>query len=265
MAEFIHFVAEHSENDTSENEENISDMKSFINDESDENEDENSGFANVQIDLNEANNRIEEEALQRIQDCDDYSNLCAESDKDESSIFEFDDAQTYIEKFKKELLPKTDQKDIHNTFIRVIVYKVRQILKNKTDICDIITLKENPTLNQILEQLSRENLEFSLDLQEFNRICYEINEILMKHNYFLHVFEQKNKYRQILVKQPEKQNSKTACKLFDVVLLLLIKVNAVILNQLTLFIFQRKTPKFCQCAIILPTLKTPTPPCIQKV
>ena len=110
-----------------------------------------------------------------------------------------------LKNFKKELLPKTDQKDIHNTFTCVTVYKVRQILENKTDICDIITLKQNPTLNQILEQLSSENLEFSLDLQEFNRICYKINVILMEHNYFLRVFEQKNKYRQILVKQPEKQ------------------------------------------------------------
>ena len=99
MAEFIHFEAQVSESDKSENEENISEKNFFINDENDENEDENYGFANMQIDLNEANRRTEEEAMQRIQDCDDYSNLCAESDEDESSIFEFDDAQTHIENF----------------------------------------------------------------------------------------------------------------------------------------------------------------------
>ena len=69
-------------------------MNSFINDES-ENEDENYGFANVQINIDEVNRQIEEEAMQRIQDCDDYSNLCADSDEDE----------LHIEKFKKELLP----------------------------------------------------------------------------------------------------------------------------------------------------------------
>ena len=37
MAEFIHFEAEHSDSDNSEKEENMSDMKYFINDESDEN------------------------------------------------------------------------------------------------------------------------------------------------------------------------------------------------------------------------------------
>ena len=49
----------------------------------------------MQINIDEVNRQIEEEAMQRIQDCDDYSNLCADSDEDES----------HIEKFKKELLP----------------------------------------------------------------------------------------------------------------------------------------------------------------
>ena len=171
-------------------------------------EDEKYGFANMQVNLEEANRRIEEEAMQRIQDCDDYSNLCAESDEDEWSIFEFDSSEMHIQKFKNELLPKTNQKDEHNSFIRVILYKIRNILENKTDICDIITLKQNPTLNRILEQLSSKNLEFSLDLQEFNRICYQINEILIEHNYFLRVFEQKNKYRQFVVKKKQKNKIK---------------------------------------------------------
>ena len=54
--------------------------------------------------------------------------------------------------------------------------------------------------------MSVENLNFSLDLQEFNRVCYEINEVLTKHKFFLRVFEQRNKYRNILLKQPEKQS-----------------------------------------------------------
>ena len=49
-------------------------------------------------------------------------------------------------------------------------------------------------------------MNFSLDLQEFNRVAYQINNILLEHNYFLRVYEQKNKYRQFLVKKPTKQN-----------------------------------------------------------
>ena len=54
--------------------------------------------------------------------------------------------------------------------------------------------------------MSNEKFKFSLDLQKFNHTCYEINEILIKYNFFLRVFEQKNKYRNLLIKQPEKQN-----------------------------------------------------------
>ena len=92
MAEFIHFEAEVSGSDNSENEtENNSEMRSFINDESEsENEsEENFEFVNSQIGINEANARIEQEALQETADCDDYSNLCDASDEDESSLLEF--------------------------------------------------------------------------------------------------------------------------------------------------------------------------------
>ena len=200
MAEFIHFEAEVSGSDNSENEtEDNLEMKSFINDDSEsENESEqNFALVNAQIDIDEANARIEQEALERIAECDDYSNLCDASDEDESSLFEFQDAQAHINEFKSSLLPKDEQNDIHNNFIRVILYKIRQMIENKIDICDEETLKQNETLNQIMEQLSCENLNFSLDLQEF--------AVLIEHSFFFRVFEQKNKYRNILLKTPEKQ------------------------------------------------------------
>ena len=79
MADFIHFEAEVSGNDSSENENenDLEEMKSFINDDSEsENEDvENFQFVNSEINIDEAYQRIEQEALARIQDCDDYSNL----------------------------------------------------------------------------------------------------------------------------------------------------------------------------------------------
>ena len=214
MAEFIHFEAEVSGNETEDN----SEMKSFINDESEsKNESEqNFAFVNAQIDIDEINARIEQEALERIADCDNYSNLCDASDEDESSIFEFQDAQTHINEFKRGLLPKDEQKDIHNNFIHVILYKIRQMIENKIDICDEETLKQNEIINQIMERLSCENLNFSLDLQEFEHVCYQINEILIEHNYFLRVFEQKNKYRNMFLKKNRKTNTnKAACKLFD--------------------------------------------------
>ena len=79
---------------------------------------------------------------------------------------------------------------------------------NKTDSCDVLELKQLSILDDILEKFSIQNdLQFSLDLQEFNHhACYKINNILLDHNYFLQVFEQKNNYRQFLLKKTEKQN-----------------------------------------------------------
>ena len=210
MAEFIHFEVEISGSDSCEsgNENELDEMKSFINDDS-ESKEEAIEFVNSDINIEEANKRIEQEALARIADCEDYSNLSyvseEEEEEDESSVFEFADSQTCIDNFKSNLLPK-NATDIHYNFICIILYKIRQITENKTDICDDVDLKENETVKQLMEKITKEKFKFSLDLQEFNRVCYEINEILIKYNYFLRVFEQKNKYRDLLIKQPEKEN-----------------------------------------------------------
>ena len=57
-----------------------------------------------------------------------------------------------------------------------------------------------------MERFSYNKFQFLLDLQEFNRIAYQINSIPLEFKYFLRVFKQKNKYRQFIVKTPEKQN-----------------------------------------------------------
>ena len=182
-------------------------MDSFINDESEsENEnEENYEFSNVSLDIVEVNKRIEEEAIERINNCDDYSNLSYASSEDEESIFEFENSQHQIEKFKRNLFPKpTDE--IQNNFVNVILLKIREIFEGKTDNCLQEDLLKNEKINEIFIKLSNAEIKFSLNLQEFNNICYKANEILIKFDFFLRVFEQKNSYRQLLIKKPEKQN-----------------------------------------------------------
>ena len=66
------------------------------------------------------------------------------------------------------------------------------------------------------EKLSKpEKLKYIIDLQKFHNLCYEINSILSKHNYFLRVFELKKKFWQFSIKDKSKQkNSKATTKLF---------------------------------------------------
>ena len=101
MADFIHFGAEVSGSDSSENENDLDEMKSFINDdsESDNENVENFEFVNSEINVDEGNQRIEQKALARIANCDDYSNLSYASEEDEPSVFEFPNSQYHIEKF----------------------------------------------------------------------------------------------------------------------------------------------------------------------
>ena len=109
MADFIHFEAEVSGNDSleNENENDLEETKSFINDdsESDNEGTENFEFVNSEINIDEANQRIEQEALARIANCDDYSNLSYASEEDQSSVFELPNSQNHIDNFKSNLLP----------------------------------------------------------------------------------------------------------------------------------------------------------------
>ena len=209
MADYILFEAEASENESNEDfsNNNDTDMDSFINDESEsENEnEENYEFSNVSLDFAEVNKRIEEEAIERINNCDDYSNLSYASSEDEESIFEFENSQHQIEKFKRNLFPKPAD-DIQNNFVNVILLKIREIFEGKTDNCLQEDLLKNEKINEIFIKLSNAEIKFSLNLQEFNNICYKANEILIKFDFFLRVFEQKNSYRQLLIKKTEKQN-----------------------------------------------------------
>ena len=48
--------------------------------------------------------------------------------------------------------------------------------------------------------------EFILDLQKFNNNFYEVNCFLSEFNYFLKVFELKNKIWHLTIKEPKTQN-----------------------------------------------------------
>ena len=207
MAEFIHFEAtDEGENDIemlSENNNENSSMGSFTNDNSSvENTESEPYFDNMQIDLKEANERIEKDALERIKDCDEYSNLSYISDEDNlSSVHDFKNSAEQIEKFKKNLLP-INQIENKYDFIKIILYKIRQILEGKTDDCSDELLQENPLLKKLFECLNGKFV-FSLDIQKFELVCYEINEILIKHDFFFFEYLNKKTNTEIYVLKPQ--------------------------------------------------------------
>ena len=203
MADFIEFEAEcEDENNEEEHLSEYSDNDSFIED-SEIIDDENYGFENVQVDIDQVLRERQERAQIRIQNFDEISNLCEDSENEDQEIDEFEKSEKVVKEFHNSLLPKVEieQESEHNSLINAILYAIRYQIDNKTDICEIDNLKEINILKDLIDQFNQKKIEFSLDLQEFNNISYQINDILGKHNYFLRIFELKNKYKQFMLKK----------------------------------------------------------------
>ena len=84
---------------------------------------------------------------------------------------------------------------------RTIWYKVdNNRSKNK---CDKIEFQKSVDCNLVENLLNK--FEFIIDLQKCENMSYEINCILSKYGYFLQIFELKNKYRRLAVKNRNKQ------------------------------------------------------------
>ena len=76
--------------------------------------------------------------------------------------------------------------------------------RNKTNICNKDDFKD--LINkELIEQLDEKKCELILYLQKFNNDCYEINCLLSDFNY-IRVYELKNKFRHLMLKEPKKKN-----------------------------------------------------------
>ena len=71
--------------------------------------------------------------------------------------------------------------------------------------CSLAELKELVD-NNLFIQLNQEKFNIINDYQKFNNLCHEVNMLLTKHKYFLRVFELKNKFRHLALKDPKKKH-----------------------------------------------------------
>ena len=110
-----------------------------------------------------------------------------------------------LKKFEETLFPRVDVEDqkIHNQICYAILYALRFDIEGSKDKCDQTQFQKSVYYNLIKNLLSK--FEFIIDLQKFDNTCYEINCILFKYGYFLRIFELKNKYRRLAVKDKSEQ------------------------------------------------------------
>ena len=198
MADFINFEADIEGDDEEIGEEddevsNISDVdseNSFI-----DNQEVKTDvsfyrhFANVENVIEQVLKDAYNEALEDIETFDEISNLC-EGSEEEPEIDDFKNFEVDIKKFNESLFPRVDveHEKVHNQLSSVILYALRFDKTGLKDMCNKDEF-ENFIDKSLAEELNQpEKFEFIIDLQKFQNMCYEINTILSKHNYFLRVF-----------------------------------------------------------------------------
>ena len=209
MAEFINFEVrvkddkEHKKvSNNSDLDSDVDSISSFIDDEEQGNDiDFYRNFNNVETDIEQTLKNEYDEGVKDLQDFDKISNLCQRSE-DEAEIYNFEKTAEKIKAFTESLLPNIESENgtEQNNFIRVILYALRFDKTNKKDICEKNELK-TVIDEKLIDQLDEGKYYFVLDLQKFDNNFYEINSFISKYGYFLRVFELKNKFRQLFMKE----------------------------------------------------------------
>ena len=187
------------------NDGNLDSLKSLI-DDNDEIENDRTfyqKFENVTTSIDDVLKEEYDKIINDIQKID-VSNFC-ETSEEETEIDEFKDTEKRIEKFKEAIFPAStdndDDENNYNSFVNTIFFAIRFAVEQKTDLCSLAELKELVD-NNLFIQLCQEKFNIILDYQKCNNQCQEVNMLLAKHRYFLRVFELKNKFRHLSLKNP---------------------------------------------------------------
>ena len=131
MAQFIDFEvdveADAEENEVSDYDSDLGFLPPFIHNQDNSNElSFYRSFNNVENDINETLKKEYENGLKDIENLDEISNLC-ENSEEELEIEDFKNSEEKIKNFTENLLSKANEQEErdHNTFMRAILYAIR--------------------------------------------------------------------------------------------------------------------------------------------
>ena len=131
MAQFIDFEvdveADAEENEVSDYDSDLGFLPPFIHNQDNSNElSFYRSFNNVENDINETLKKEYENGLKDIENLDEISNLC-ENSEEELEIDDFKNSEEKIKNFTENLLSKANEQEEreHNTFMRAILYAIR--------------------------------------------------------------------------------------------------------------------------------------------
>ena len=141
-------------------------------------------------------------------ECQKANNYCREDfDITAEKIGEFHESQTKIEEFKK-ALPAPYGQPTCDAFYKSVCFVIRFITTEKTTQYDNEQLKKEIDNKDLFNLLSaiKETLELDLDIQNFDNQYFAVNSILNKHNLLLRVYELKDKFHGLNLRNSDKNN-----------------------------------------------------------
>ena len=112
------------------------------------------------------------------------------------NIDEFPDSAKKIQKFEETLINPVGEQTRENSCLYSILYAIRyQKTKKEDNVSDeIIAYEIGKKLFDDLVEL-KDYLILDLNYANFEKTCYSTNDLVMKNDYFLGIFELKEKFR----------------------------------------------------------------------
>ena len=158
-------------------------------------------FTNVENDLNQVLTETHNEA---IKDTEQFEKSQNDGSDNQMEIDEFKESKIDIEIFNKTLFPKESENN-ENQFCKVVLYAIKFAINGTKSTCSEEDFKKVVERKFVEEINKPEKLKFIIELQAFLNMRYETNMILSKFGYFSRVFELKNKFRHLSVKDKNQQ------------------------------------------------------------
>ena len=164
-------------------------------------------FKNVNISVDETLDEEYKKSLIDIQNLE-CSNFC-EMSEEEGEVDKFKDVEKKVDKFKETLLPLPSENENENVnlFVNAILFAIRFDLEEKANSCSLNDLRQElPIEDNLFLQLNEDKFSLVLYNQKFNTQCHKINGILAAYGYFLRIFELKEKFHHLIIKNFKKLN-----------------------------------------------------------
>ena len=108
--------------------------------------------------------------------------------------------------FLRSLKNPVENQTRENSFYLALLYAICFLKTKKSDLCEEGEL-ENQIGSDLYSKIKEKKESCVLDLikRNFDTMCFDLNEILVGHNFFLRVYELKDKFRYLFHENYEKK------------------------------------------------------------